>query len=63
MEALSNYNDAQDRRMAELSEELGRKRAAVDSLEKAVQDTEYEIHLLKNRQMEKDRQIAEMSKV
>ncbi|KAH7708279.1 MAS20 protein import receptor containing protein [Aphelenchoides avenae] len=48
--------------MAELSEELGRKRAAVDSLEKAVQDTEYEIHLLKNRQMEKDRQIAEMSK-
>ncbi|KAH7708289.1 hypothetical protein AAVH_24481 [Aphelenchoides avenae] len=60
LEALTKHNDAMDRRMAELVGERDRKRAAVDSLEKAVQDAEYEIHLLKDREKEQNRRMTAM---
>lgn len=43
--------------------DLSRKCAAVDTLEKDVEDAEYEIDLLKDSEQEANRQVAEMSKV
>ncbi|KAH7708276.1 hypothetical protein AAVH_24468 [Aphelenchoides avenae] len=62
LEALTDDNEARDRRMAELAEELARKSAAIDSLERAVENAHYEIRmlndLLKIGEQEKDRKIA-----
>ncbi|KAH7708290.1 hypothetical protein AAVH_24482 [Aphelenchoides avenae] len=44
--------------MAEPTDDLGRKCAAIDSLEKAVEDARYEISLLKVGEQEKVRKIA-----
>lgn len=48
--------------MTELTEQLGRKSAVLDSLEKAVEVAHHEILLLKYSEQEKDRQIAAMHK-
>ncbi|KAH7700718.1 hypothetical protein AAVH_32159, partial [Aphelenchoides avenae] len=61
LDALTKDNDARARRMAELVDERDRKRAAVDSLEKAVEDAHYEIHQLKDREKEQNRRMAAMS--
>ncbi|KAH7699037.1 hypothetical protein AAVH_33862, partial [Aphelenchoides avenae] len=58
LEALTKDHEARDRRMAELTEQLRRKSAAIDSLEKAVENAHYEIRLLKIGEQEKDRKIA-----
>lgn len=53
--------------MAELAEELARKSAAIDSLERAVENAHYEIRmlndLLKIGEQEKDRKIAALDEV
>lgn len=49
--------------MAGLSVELRRKCAAVESLDKAVEDAHCQIELLKDSEQEANRLIAAMSKV
>ncbi|KAH7708275.1 hypothetical protein AAVH_24467 [Aphelenchoides avenae] len=62
LEAITKGNDTRDLRMAGLSVELRRKCAAVESLDKAVEDAHCQIELLKDSEQEANRLIAAMSK-